>query len=181
MSVTAPDHPQSAPLSDPERAKQIQQAEELLFSGPARSGFAKALFRGEFRGDVLFPYPELPPAERTRVEEAVGRGPAIRRVEHRRRRDRPRGRHPSERHRRAGEAGRAGDDGAAGVRRPGVLAVGLLPDHGGRSAAIAPRRRCSSTPTTRSASGPCSSSARPSRRHAGCLRWRGARSSRRSR
>ena len=42
-----------------------------LFSGPARSGFAKALFRGEFRGDVLFPYPELPADERAVVEAAV--------------------------------------------------------------------------------------------------------------
>ena len=37
----------------------MQQAEELLFSEPPREGFAKALFRGEFRGDILFPYPQL--------------------------------------------------------------------------------------------------------------------------
>jgi len=53
------------------RAEQVQQAEELLFSGPARAGFAKALFRGEFRGDAIFPYPELGESERPSVEEAV--------------------------------------------------------------------------------------------------------------
>ncbi|MBV8610053.1 MAG: acyl-CoA dehydrogenase family protein [Singulisphaera sp.] len=71
MSVTAPDHALASSSGDPERAKQVQQAEELLFSGPALTGFAKALFRGEFHPDVLFPYPELPPEERARVEHAV--------------------------------------------------------------------------------------------------------------
>jgi acyl-CoA dehydrogenase family protein 9 len=71
MSVTAPDRSNASPLDDPLRAKQVQQAEELLFSGPATTGFAKALFRGEFRGDVLFPYPELPPAEKQVVDDAV--------------------------------------------------------------------------------------------------------------
>ncbi|MCA1685149.1 MAG: acyl-CoA dehydrogenase family protein, partial [Planctomycetia bacterium] len=49
----------------------MQQAEELLFSGPQKQGFAKALFRGEFRADVVFPYPELSPDERARTDEAV--------------------------------------------------------------------------------------------------------------
>ncbi len=56
-----------------DRDKQLKQAEELLFSGPTRSGFAKALFRGEFRGDVIFPYPVLPPREKAEVDEAVVR------------------------------------------------------------------------------------------------------------
>ncbi len=73
MSVSAADRPHASPLDDPERAKQVRQAEELLFSGPSQSGFAKALFQGEFRGDVLFPYPELNSAESTRIEEAVAR------------------------------------------------------------------------------------------------------------
>jgi alkylation response protein AidB-like acyl-CoA dehydrogenase len=72
MSITAPDRPNVAPLGDAaERARQVRQAEELLFSEPSRAGFAKALFRGEFRGDVLFPYPELPSSERATVEAAV--------------------------------------------------------------------------------------------------------------
>jgi acyl-CoA dehydrogenase family protein 9 len=53
------------------RAQQVEQAEELLFSGPSRAGFAKALFRGEFRSEALFPYPELPEHERRTVDEAV--------------------------------------------------------------------------------------------------------------
>ncbi len=53
------------------RAQQVQQVEELLFSEPARAGFAKALYRGEFRGQAIFPYPELPATERPAVEEAV--------------------------------------------------------------------------------------------------------------
>jgi len=67
MPVSTSVHDRSASL----RAQQVQQAEELLFSGPARAGFAKALFRGEFRGDVIFPYPELPESERPSVEAAV--------------------------------------------------------------------------------------------------------------
>ena len=63
--TTTPDHDEVL------RAQQIRQAEELLFSGPARSGFAKALFRGEFHGAALFPYPELPEGQRATVEEAV--------------------------------------------------------------------------------------------------------------
>src|SRR3954454_742158 len=71
MSATAPGRAPASPMDDAERQKQVRQAEELLFSGPSRSGFAKALFRGEFRGDVLFPYPELPDDERARVDAAV--------------------------------------------------------------------------------------------------------------
>ena len=75
------------------RAEQVQQVEELLFSGPPRAGFAKALFRGEFRGKAIFPYPELTESERPAVEDAVAAVRRIRRHAHRRRRDRPRRRH----------------------------------------------------------------------------------------
>jgi alkylation response protein AidB-like acyl-CoA dehydrogenase len=72
MSVTAPDRTNTPPQDDEAlRAKQMRQAEELLFSGPTREGFAKALFRGEFRADVVFPYPALGPAEQAETEEAV--------------------------------------------------------------------------------------------------------------
>jgi alkylation response protein AidB-like acyl-CoA dehydrogenase len=67
MSVTTPVEDRAASL----RAQQVQQAEELLFSGPAREGFAKALFRGEFRSTAIFPYPELAASERPAVEAAV--------------------------------------------------------------------------------------------------------------
>jgi len=73
MSVTVPGPAGAPPLDDVLRARQMQQAEELLFSEPSRAGFAKALFRGEFRAGVIFPYPELPPAERVEADEAVER------------------------------------------------------------------------------------------------------------
>jgi alkylation response protein AidB-like acyl-CoA dehydrogenase len=80
MSTTAPDRDQAetpqaapeAPSADALRAKQLAQAEELLFSGPSHEGFAKALFRGEFREGV-FPYPELPAAEQAEAEDAAAR------------------------------------------------------------------------------------------------------------
>jgi alkylation response protein AidB-like acyl-CoA dehydrogenase len=65
MATTAPESPQTL------REQQVRQAEELLFSGPQRSGFAKALFQGEFRGPVIFPYPELGPAEAAAANAAV--------------------------------------------------------------------------------------------------------------
>jgi len=42
--------------------KQIAQAEELLFSGEQKEGFAKDLFLGKFNAEAMLPYPE-PPAE----------------------------------------------------------------------------------------------------------------------
>ena len=41
------------------RQKQIEQAEELLFSGPQKEGFAKELFLGKFRAKSVLPYPFL--------------------------------------------------------------------------------------------------------------------------
>jgi acyl-CoA dehydrogenase family protein 9 len=72
MSLTAPgrDRAEVAPHDEPDRAKQLAQAEELLFSGPSRAGFARALFRGEFRPEGVFPYPDPPPVE---AEEAAAR------------------------------------------------------------------------------------------------------------
>jgi acyl-CoA dehydrogenase family protein 9 len=43
--------------------KQLQQAEELLFSGPQKAGFAKELFFGRFLAPAMLPYPQLPAAE----------------------------------------------------------------------------------------------------------------------
>ncbi len=73
MSVTATDRANAPSPEDVLRAKQMRQAEELLFSGPAQTGFAKALFRGDFRAEVVFPYPELPDSERQETEAAVAR------------------------------------------------------------------------------------------------------------
>jgi alkylation response protein AidB-like acyl-CoA dehydrogenase len=71
ITTSAPDRPAASDHDQALRDKQLRQAEELLFAGPATSGFAKALFRGEFRGDALFPYPDLTDAERPAVEQAV--------------------------------------------------------------------------------------------------------------
>ncbi len=51
--------------------KQIAQAEELLFTGEAKEGFAKDLFLGEFNADAILPYPELPAEAKKRGDEAV--------------------------------------------------------------------------------------------------------------
>src|SRR5207245_6367084 len=51
--------------------QQKKQAEELLFSGPQTLGFAKGLFFGHFNGPLVFPYPDIKPDERKRVEKAV--------------------------------------------------------------------------------------------------------------
>ncbi len=73
MAVTTSAPDQSSIPDDHEtlRADQVRQAEELLFSGGSTGGFAKALFRGVFQGESLFPYPDLTEAERPAVERAV--------------------------------------------------------------------------------------------------------------
>src|SRR5262245_43318633 len=52
-------------------AEQKKQAEEILFTGEEKVGFAKRLFFGQFAGNLLFPYPELSAQERPVVERAV--------------------------------------------------------------------------------------------------------------
>ena len=47
--------------------QQRKEAEELLFSGPQKLGFAKALFFGHFNAPLLFPYPEIKPEERAAI------------------------------------------------------------------------------------------------------------------
>jgi acyl-CoA dehydrogenase family member 9 len=59
------------PLSPSQIEQQKKQAEELLFSGDERLGFAKGLFFGQFKAPLLFPYPELKPAERPIVAQAA--------------------------------------------------------------------------------------------------------------
>ena len=39
--------------------KEIRDAEELLFAGPQKLGFAKGLFQGRFVADWVLPYPSL--------------------------------------------------------------------------------------------------------------------------
>lgn len=54
-----------------EREKQVRQAEELLFSGAAGKSVAKQLFHGRFAADLMLPYPQLPEAERPKVDAAL--------------------------------------------------------------------------------------------------------------
>jgi alkylation response protein AidB-like acyl-CoA dehydrogenase len=51
--------------------KQLQQAEELLFSGPQEVGFAKELFLGRFLREAIFPYPALSVSERRAGDAAL--------------------------------------------------------------------------------------------------------------
>jgi acyl-CoA dehydrogenase family protein 9 len=57
--------------TDLQRQKEIQQAEELLFSGRQELGFAKGLFLGNFVADWAMPYPRLSDAQQAEVDRAV--------------------------------------------------------------------------------------------------------------
>ncbi len=54
-----------------QRQKEIQQAEELLFTGRQELGFAKGLFLGNFVADWAMPYPRLTDAQQGDVDRAV--------------------------------------------------------------------------------------------------------------
>src|SRR5690349_3471955 len=58
-------------LSTAQIQEQKKQAEELLFSGPDKLGFAKSLFFGHFPVDLLLPYPEINPAESPILDDAL--------------------------------------------------------------------------------------------------------------
>ena len=59
------------PLTISQIQEQKKQAEELLFSGPERRGFAKSLFFGDFPAQHIFPYPQVDAVERPVLESAV--------------------------------------------------------------------------------------------------------------
>ena len=54
-----------------QRQKEIQQAEELLFSGRQELGFAKGLFLGDFVADWAMPYPRLSDQQQADVDQAL--------------------------------------------------------------------------------------------------------------
>ena len=56
---------------DEQRQKEIQQAEELLFTGPQALGFAKGLFQGHFVSDWVMPYPRVAETERPQLEQTL--------------------------------------------------------------------------------------------------------------
>ena len=53
-------------------AEQKKQVEELL-ADAGKLGFAKSLFFGRFRGDLLFPFSVLPPDQRQKSDEAAAK------------------------------------------------------------------------------------------------------------
>ncbi len=58
-------------LSAAQIQEQKKQAEELLFAGPNKLGFAKGLFFGHFKASLVFPCAEIAPAERPNLEQAL--------------------------------------------------------------------------------------------------------------
>src|SRR6266576_3220723 len=54
-----------------QRQKEIQQAEELLFTGPQALGFVKGLFQGHFVSDWVMPYPRIAAAEQPEIDQTL--------------------------------------------------------------------------------------------------------------
>lgn len=54
-----------------QRQKEIQQAEELLFTGKQELGFAKGLFLGNFISEWAMPYPQLIDAQQAKLDRAL--------------------------------------------------------------------------------------------------------------
>ena len=54
-----------------QRQKEIQQAEELLFTGRQELGFAKGLFLGKFVADWAMPYPRFPAAQQAELDKSL--------------------------------------------------------------------------------------------------------------
>jgi alkylation response protein AidB-like acyl-CoA dehydrogenase len=53
------------------RQKEIQQAEELFLGGPEILGFTKGLFLGRFISDWVMPYPRIPAAQQTDLDQTL--------------------------------------------------------------------------------------------------------------
>src|SRR2546427_8549430 len=54
-----------------QRQKEMQQAEELLFTGPQALGFVKGLFQGHFVSDWVMPYPRIPAAQQAELDKSL--------------------------------------------------------------------------------------------------------------
>lgn len=57
--------------AEAQRQKEMQQAEELLFTGPQALGFAKGLFAGHFVSDWVMPYPRIAAAQQTELDKTL--------------------------------------------------------------------------------------------------------------
>ena len=55
-----------------QRQKEMQQAEELLFTGPQALGFVKGLFQGHFVSDWVMPYPRIAATEQPEIDQTLG-------------------------------------------------------------------------------------------------------------
>lgn len=62
--------------------KQIEQAQEMLGPDPEQMGFVKNLFWGNFREELVFPYPEVSPDEVARCDQLVAELDEYMRNEH---------------------------------------------------------------------------------------------------
>ena len=66
----SPDETPFNPVSNTAQvAEQKKQVEELIAGSDV--GFAKALFFGKFKGELLFPYPVLPPDQQAKSDELL--------------------------------------------------------------------------------------------------------------
>src|SRR5438270_4762444 len=57
--------------TEAQRQKEIQQAEELLFTGPQALGFVKGLFQGHFVSDWVMPYPRIGTTEQPQIDKSL--------------------------------------------------------------------------------------------------------------
>src|SRR5256714_14512123 len=57
--------------TEAQRQKEIQQAEELLFTGPQALGFVKGLFQSHFVSDWVMPYPRIAAAEQPKIDQTL--------------------------------------------------------------------------------------------------------------
>src|ERR1700724_4210415 len=57
--------------AEPQRQKEMQRAEELLFTGPQAFGFVKGLFAGHFVSDWVMPYPRIPAAQQAQLDQTL--------------------------------------------------------------------------------------------------------------
>lgn len=57
--------------AEAQRQKEIQQAEELFLGGPEVLGFTKGLFLGRFISDWVMPYPRIPAAQQTELDQTL--------------------------------------------------------------------------------------------------------------
>ncbi len=54
-----------------QRQKEMQQAEELLFTGPQALGFVKGLFAGHFVSDWVMPYPRIRDGQQAQLDKVL--------------------------------------------------------------------------------------------------------------